>query len=767
MKRPTEDDGPTSPQDALQASLRHQRILTEFGTRALAESGVPVLLQEATRRALAGIGIDHAKAMRHRPETGDLLIVAGVGWREGVVGHATVPADRWSPAGLALHTHQPVGVPDLRAAGDLRIPDVLARHGILAVLNVPIGTDDALWGVLEVDHEQPRHFSESDVLFLQSLANLLGAAIQRAGAEQRAGLERAQLDAVLAQMPSGVAIAEAPSGRLLMHNARAVELIGHPLLESDTYEGYARYGALNEDGTPLPPAEYPIARAAVAGETVVQMPMRYRRGDGRITHFLVSAAPVRDADGNVVLAVSTFDDVDERVRTEAELRAVRDRLAHVLESTTDCVLAIGRDWRILYQNRRTRDLLNGGRDLTGVDLWEAYPAAAGSIFQERCRTAMAEQVSVEFDGYYPPLDLWLECHAHPSPDRLTVFFRDVSERRRQREAQAERDARYRATFEQAAVGMAHVDLDGHWIQINERLCEITGYPRDELYRISYRDITVPEDLPADLAQGQRLRAGEIDNYTLEKRYRRKDGAIVWVNLTVSLVRTADGQPLHYIAVVEDISARKRAEAEREELLRQQDLLMREMNHRIKNSLQMVANLVHMQSADLRDLNARWRFQETATRITTIARVHERLYRFSDVTAVDFAPYLRDLCHDLAGSLGLGGTRLTVHAIDANVPPDTALPLGLIVNELVTNAAKYAYPTGAPGPVRVVLDRTGGGRLRLSVSDEGVGLPPGFRPETSGGLGMRVLQALTAQLDADLHLCEQPRGTAFQVVLPMR
>jgi len=765
MKRPADDDGQTSPQDALQVSLRHQRLLTEFGTRALAESRVPLLLDEATRRASTGIGAVRAKAMRHRPETDDLLIVAGIGWHDGVVGHATVAADRQSPAGRALHTRQPVAVPDLRVAGDLRIPPVLAQHGVVAVLNVPIGTDSAVWGVLEVDGEQPRRFSESDVLYLQGLANLLGAALQRAEAEQRAGLERAQLDAVLAQMPSGVAVAEAPSGRLLMHNARAVALLGHPLLESDTYEGYVRYGALNADDTPLPPDRYPIARAAVAGETVVQQPMRYRRGDGRITHFLVSAAPVRDADGNVALAVSTFEDVDERVRMEAELRTVRDRLSHVLESTTDCVAVFDRDWRILYQNQRTRDLLNGGRDVTGETLWETYPAAAGTVFETRFRAAMADQAPVEFEGYYAPLDLWLECHGHPSPDRLSVFFRDVTERRRQREEQAERDARYRATFEQAAVGMAHVDLDGHWIQINERLCEITGYPREELCRISYRDITVPEDLPADMTQGRRLKAGEIDSYTLEKRYRRKDGAIVWVNLTVSLVRTADGQPLHYIAVIEDISTRKRAEAEREELLRQQDLLMREMNHRIKNSLQMVANLVYMQSVDLNDPDARWRFQETANRVTTIARVHERLYRFSDVTAVDFGPYLRDLCHDLAGSLGLGGTRLTVDAVGATLPPDTALPLGLIVNELVTNAAKYAYPTGALGPVRVTLDRTEGGRLRLSVSDEGVGLPPGFRPEASSGLGMRVLQALTAQLDADLRVAEGGRGTCFQVILP--
>ncbi len=120
----------------------------------------------------------------------------------------------------------------------------------------------------------------------------------------------------------------------------------------------------------------------------------------------------------------------------------------------------------------------------------------------------------------------------------------------------------RATFEQAAVGMAHVGLDGTWLDVNQRLCEILGYERDELIdRMSFQDVTYPDDLPADLKQYRRLLRGEVDHYTLDKRYVRKDGSVVWVSLMVALVRDADGQPDFFIGVVQDISERKQMESQ--------------------------------------------------------------------------------------------------------------------------------------------------------------------------------------------------------------
>ena len=121
------------------------------------------------------------------------------------------------------------------------------------------------------------------------------------------------------------------------------------------------------------------------------------------------------------------------------------------------------------------------------------------------------------------------------------------------------DARFQATFEQAAVGMAMVATDGRWLRVNRRLCAIVGYSADELMATNFQQITHPDDLKADLDLLHQLLAGEIQTYALEKRYLRKDGAEVWVRLAVVLVRTASGVPDYFVAVVEDNSARRRAE----------------------------------------------------------------------------------------------------------------------------------------------------------------------------------------------------------------
>src|SRR5262245_38667232 len=120
-------------------------------------------------------------------------------------------------------------------------------------------------------------------------------------------------------------------------------------------------------------------------------------------------------------------------------------------------------------------------------------------------------------------------------------------------------ARFRATFENAAVGIARVAPDGCWLEVNQRLCDIVGYTRKELMTKTFGDITHPDDLESNWNQARRLLAGEIENYSMEKRYYRKDGSIVWANLTVSLARKADGSPDYFVSIIEDISARKRLE----------------------------------------------------------------------------------------------------------------------------------------------------------------------------------------------------------------
>jgi PAS domain S-box-containing protein len=175
------------------------------------------------------------------------------------------------------------------------------------------------------------------------------------------------------------------------------------------------------------------------------------------------------------------------------------------------------------------------------------------------------------------MPFWNELYVAPVHDeegRLTNFVgvqNDITERRRIEEVLRESEERFRATFEHAAVGAAQVGIDGRWLRVNRRLCEILGYEREELLEMKFQDITYPEDLDENLEQMRLLLEGDLQTYTTEKRYMKKDGSAVWVNLTVSLVRGTSGEPGYFISVVEDISERKKTEEERDLLLVREQL----------------------------------------------------------------------------------------------------------------------------------------------------------------------------------------------------
>lgn len=164
---------------------QHRRLLLDFGRIALEDLPLRPLLQRAAAQVARAAGVRHAKVMRYRPDQGDLLVEAGVGWRSGVVGRARLGADIASPSGRAVQTGEPVVVGDLRAEPEWRIDPILADHGIVALANVPLAFDGRVWGVLEADSDRPRHFGLDEREFLELVACLLSGALQRADAQAR------------------------------------------------------------------------------------------------------------------------------------------------------------------------------------------------------------------------------------------------------------------------------------------------------------------------------------------------------------------------------------------------------------------------------------------------------------------------------------------------------------------------------------------------------------------------------------------------------
>lgn len=230
------------------------------------------------------------------------------------------------------------------------------------------------------------------------------------------------------------------------------------------------------------------------------------------------------------------------------------------------------------------------------------------------------------------------------------------------------------------------------------------------------------------------------------------------NMTVKL---GDGVAVSFA----DVTTRKELEAEREAALERKETLLREMNHRIKNSLGLVASLLELQARGQAERASQIELKEAAARVLTVAQLHEQLYKTDRVEMVEFGTYLERLASHLASSLARPGAtrRIAVDAEPVVLPTDRVIPLALIVNELVTNAFKYAYPEDAPGAeVRVGLRTVSDGWVEVVVEDGGVGISGDFDPATSPGLGMRLVTGLVRQLDGRLSIENAAPGARFVV-----
>ena len=354
----------------------------------------------------------------------------------------------------------------------------------------------------------------------------------------------------------------------------------------------------------------------------------------------------------------------------------------------------------------------------------------------------------------------------------------LAERLTAQQALARSEAEFRASFEGSVVGMALVEPASRRIlRANRVLSEMLGYSPEELVGRTSSEFTWAEDLESDSAAYARLLSGESDSHVQEKRYIRRDGTPCWVRVSAALVRVPESEhPILTVASVEDIDARYHAQADleaakrdlervvedRTDALKQRDLLLREVYHRVKNNLQVVDGLLTMQAMKIKDQQSKDMLLALHGRIHALGLIHHQLMGSADLRTFDIVPFLRDLSNNiLEGSAG-GDVSLTVDAVPVRVGLDFAVPFGLLVTELVTNSLKHAFPHGA-GHIAVRLRTDDEGKLALIVSDDGIGPTEGRR--TASGMGSGIVKSLVAQLRGTI-MVRSANGTTTEIRTPM-
>jgi len=361
-------------------------------------------------------------------------------------------------------------------------------------------------------------------------------------------------------------------------NAMASQLLG---LTRDEMHGKRAtdpvWRFIQEDGTRLPVDKYPVNRALqTAGERKRDLIVGICRPDREGPTWVQFDTQVIQNPGSQLIVV-TFFEVTVQMRAATTLKASEMRYRRLFESAQDGILILDAEMgTVVDVNPFLTELLGYSRELfVGRKIWE-LGFLKDSIANKTHFTELQEKEYIRYD------DLPLET---ADGRRIAVEFvsnvylvnghkviqcniRDISAKKRVEEALWDSGEQFRAMFEVASIGMAQADVQtGQWLRVNHKMCAITGYSADEMLKMRILDITHPDDRKKDWEEFQRVVKGEAADYRLEKRYIRKDGSVVWVNVNMTIIRDVAGQPVRTIAAVEDITERKASEQQIRQLSR--------------------------------------------------------------------------------------------------------------------------------------------------------------------------------------------------------
>ena len=346
---------------------------------------------------------------------------------------------------------------------------------------------------------------------------------------------------------------------------------------------------------------------------------------------------------------------------------------------------------------------------------------------------------------------------------LEVTIRNVLKRKQSEWWLRENEARLRHIYENSPVMMHSIDQEGRLANVNEKWLREMGYTRKEVIGRKIDFLMTPES-------AQRALREEIPRFWREGFMRdvpyqfvKSDGSTIDVLLNCIATTDPSGRRIS-LSVVHDVTEQKRAAEQIAASLREKEVLLREVHHRVKNNMQAVISMLRLQSRTIQSEPAREALAETQNRIKAMALIHETLYQSENLSGIALRSYVNRLVRNLCGAHGARGllAKLTVDVGEVALDLDTAVPVGLVINELVSNSLEHAFPDRKPGEIRIAVHPADDDEIELVVSDDGVGLPQDIELRSTATLGLRLVTRLVEdQLGGNLDI-DRTGGTRFTV-----
>ena len=484
----------------------------------------------------------------------------------------------------------------------------------------------------------------------------------------------------------------------------------------------------------------------------------------------------RSAAGNPLRMVGTMTDISRRKQAEDDLKASEQFNKSIVESSSDCIAVLNRQGRVSFINKLGRNLLSAPDMHQYLDQpYEKFWEGNGKILS---RDAIEHAVSgndARFTGFTPTTystPKWWDVTVTPifganqKVEKLLAIARDITQRKQSADALQASERRLKEAEARAHIGYWILESDMKTLACSDEVCRILGVDATTPLTLSIAKERIHPDDREEVTTSLEKSMREAREHSVEYRIIRPNGDQRWVVCKASPVFDDGGTLVRFAGLLQDITEQKCSEIRLRTSLREKETLLREVHHRVKNNLQIVDSLLYLQARVIgnhTDQVAIDAFRQSQSRIKSMAKIHDRLYRSGNLSSIDFGEYLSTLLPQLLDFFQAADRIATrIESDSLHLPVDEAIPCALIVNELFTNSLKHAFPNDKKGTVSIRIQRLDNGRRELAVEDDGVGISEEHTSKSPLSLGLRLVSDLVGQLDGALSI-ENDNGTRIRIV----
>jgi len=475
-------------------------------------------------------------------------------------------------------------------------------------------------------------------------------------------------------------------------------------------------------------------------------------------------------------AIGIFRDISELKQKSAAMRESEEKFHSIFEGSSDgIVLADVETKQLAVGNSALCQMLGySPGELTQLGVSDIHPQQdlphVIEQFEKQLRgeIQLAENIPVKRkDGSILYADIKSTHINIGGKNYLLGMFRDITERKGMEHALHEIEARLAISLAGAELGTWDWNLQTDRVDFNARWAEMRGYRMDEIepHVSSWKKGLSPDDLPDIQKKLTEHFEGRTPLFDAEYRVLNKTGQWIWIlDRGTVIERDADGKPLRMTGVEMDIAQRKQSEQALRNNLAEKEVLMREIHHRVKNNMQVISSLLSLQAGYTSNEEAHALFKDLEMRIRSMALVHEKLYRSTDLREIDFGEYLPDLLNSILIQYPdrQGHLSVSIDVVDVILPVDKAVPCGLILSELLTNIFKHAFPDQQQGEISIAMHRQKDGMISLQVADNGVGIHVNLDEQAEKTFGLSILKMLVEhQLGGTVNM-DGTKGTVFTI-----